>query len=370
MPFRKWDGPSVSVRHSPQFNRNKRSIGLDLAVSRRDRAAFESARRIRPTCWSATSVPRPSASLGLAYEQLSMRNPRLVYCSISGFGMKAPQRSGPDSTPSARHSAGCSRSSQTSTRPSSRASPSPITSLGSSRATACSPPSMRASEPAEARRSRPRFCRRPSPSCRRRRRARSQTESRLPEGAGLRRRRPTPLSLGDRLPFVVHLSSPSRFWEGLTEAIGQPELCDDPRFATRAAPGRALRRLRALLAEMFGVGTRETGSISYRTRRPLRADPHRCGGARGIPTYGRLAFRRAQHRVPAACDSPAPGPPGTDAGHLSASAAPARRAYRRGARGAGGDRALRPGRYAIVGVGRSQIGELPGSTRSPCSPRQ
>jgi crotonobetainyl-CoA:carnitine CoA-transferase CaiB-like acyl-CoA transferase len=35
---------------------------------------------------------------------------------------------------------------------------------------------------------------------------------------------------GDGGPFVIHLSSPPKFWAGLTEAVGRPELRDDPRF--------------------------------------------------------------------------------------------------------------------------------------------
>ena len=31
------------------------------------------------------------------------------------------------------------------------------------------------------------------------------------------------------------MSSPQKFWQGLAEAIEQPELFDDPRFATREA---------------------------------------------------------------------------------------------------------------------------------------
>ena len=36
----------------------------------------------------------------------------------------------------------------------------------------------------------------------------------------------------DRLPLAVHLSSPTKFWVSLTDAIGRPELREDPRFAT------------------------------------------------------------------------------------------------------------------------------------------
>jgi formyl-CoA transferase len=63
---------------------------------------------------------------------------------------------------------------------------------------------------------------------------------------------------GDGLPFVVHLSSPPKFWEGLTAAIGRLDLRDDPRFRDRPARIRHYPALRAELAALFAGGPRET----------------------------------------------------------------------------------------------------------------
>jgi crotonobetainyl-CoA:carnitine CoA-transferase CaiB-like acyl-CoA transferase len=38
----------------------------------------------------------------------------------------------------------------------------------------------------------------------------------------------------DKKPFVIHLSTPPKFWKGLATTIGHPEWVDDPRFATAA----------------------------------------------------------------------------------------------------------------------------------------
>ncbi len=43
------------------------------------------------------------------------------------------------------------------------------------------------------------------------------------------------LPCGDGRWIALHMSSPPKFWEGLAKAIEQPELFDDPRFATREA---------------------------------------------------------------------------------------------------------------------------------------
>jgi formyl-CoA transferase len=40
------------------------------------------------------------------------------------------------------------------------------------------------------------------------------------------------LVAGDDRPFAIHLSSVPKFWDGLTRALGRPELAADPRFAT------------------------------------------------------------------------------------------------------------------------------------------
>src|SRR5205085_3029606 len=40
---------------------------------------------------------------------------------------------------------------------------------------------------------------------------------------------------GDGLPFVIHLSSPQKFFLGLTRAVARPELADEPRFANKDA---------------------------------------------------------------------------------------------------------------------------------------
>ena len=40
---------------------------------------------------------------------------------------------------------------------------------------------------------------------------------------------------GDGKPFVVHLSSPPKFWQGLASTVGHPEWLEDERFATAKA---------------------------------------------------------------------------------------------------------------------------------------
>ena len=71
------------------FNRNKKSISLDL---RRDgaREVFHDLVRGSDVVYSNLRGDQPR-KLGLTYEQLRGVNPRIVCCSLSGFGMTGPR---------------------------------------------------------------------------------------------------------------------------------------------------------------------------------------------------------------------------------------------------------------------------------------
>ena len=70
------------------LNRGKESVVLDLQ-GRRQGAAGEACSP-RPMCSSRTSSPARSAKLGFAIERLRRDYPRLICCSISGFGETGP----------------------------------------------------------------------------------------------------------------------------------------------------------------------------------------------------------------------------------------------------------------------------------------
>lgn len=61
----------------------------------------------------------------------------------------------------------------------------------------------------------------------------------------------------DGRPFVVHLSSPPKFWEGLTGAIGRTDLRADPRFSDRRGRVTNYEELRAILAGTFRARPRD-----------------------------------------------------------------------------------------------------------------
>jgi formyl-CoA transferase len=62
---------------------------------------------------------------------------------------------------------------------------------------------------------------------------------------------------GDGKPFVIHLSSPEKFWRGLANVAGHPEWLEDKRFNPRGARQKNYDTLHGLLAEVFATRDRE-----------------------------------------------------------------------------------------------------------------
>jgi len=75
------------------LNRNKRSLTLDLKHPR----GKEIVDRLIPACDVLLENFRPGTmeKLGLGYEEVSRHNPRIIYCSCSGYGQDGPYRDRP-----------------------------------------------------------------------------------------------------------------------------------------------------------------------------------------------------------------------------------------------------------------------------------
>ena len=64
------------------------------------------------------------------------------------------------------------------------------------------------------------------------------------------------LKCADGKRIALHMSSPEKFWQGLAKAIEQPDLFEDPRFATRETRITNQEMLIELLGERFARRTR------------------------------------------------------------------------------------------------------------------
>ena len=87
-PLMKGAGEEVYSGNFASLNRNKRSISVDL----KDRAEFARLMELIATVDVFVENFRPGVTgrLGLGYEDLKRFNPRLVYCSITGYGQTGP----------------------------------------------------------------------------------------------------------------------------------------------------------------------------------------------------------------------------------------------------------------------------------------
>ena len=86
-PYRSYQGGHYSP-HFQAYNRNKRSLALDLKTAG-DRALFDGLIR-EADVFIQNFRPGTADRLGAGPARLRELNPRLVYCSISGFGSSGP----------------------------------------------------------------------------------------------------------------------------------------------------------------------------------------------------------------------------------------------------------------------------------------
>lgn len=86
-PYRAYQGGQFSP-HFQAYNRNKRSIALDLSGSA-DRTTFDDL-IASADVYIQNFRPGTAERLGAGRERLQQLNPKLVYCSISGFGASGP----------------------------------------------------------------------------------------------------------------------------------------------------------------------------------------------------------------------------------------------------------------------------------------
>jgi crotonobetainyl-CoA:carnitine CoA-transferase CaiB-like acyl-CoA transferase len=86
-PYRSYQGGQFSP-HFQAYNRNKRSIVLDMNTEQ-DRGLFDDLIR-DADIYIQNFRPGTAERLGAGAQRLQQLNPRLIYCSISGFGSSGP----------------------------------------------------------------------------------------------------------------------------------------------------------------------------------------------------------------------------------------------------------------------------------------
>lgn len=253
-PFRAW-GEGLYSPAFCAFNRGKKSVTLDLRTDRGRELLLMLADQADGLIENFR--PGVMARLGVDYETVSARNPRIVYCSLSGFGQTGPYRDRPsydtvgqamggllsllvdpgDPKPrgpaladsltglfgafgvlaglAARDQTGLGQKVETSQLES-------VCAFVGETLTFYEAQGMVSD---------------------------TWTRPRLAQVYGF--------DTADGKPLAIHLSSPPKFWEGLTEAIGRPDLRNDPRFVDRNARAANYDELYAELTPVFKHRTRD-----------------------------------------------------------------------------------------------------------------
>ena len=89
--IRSWDSVVKGLSSGYVWlNRNKRSITLDVKKEKGREILQQLAQR--SDIFFENYAPGVAGRLGLGYEKLSDTNPRLIYCSLSGYGQDGPYR--------------------------------------------------------------------------------------------------------------------------------------------------------------------------------------------------------------------------------------------------------------------------------------
>ncbi|MPY70887.1 MAG: CoA transferase [Alphaproteobacteria bacterium] len=254
-PFRGWGTDTLSPTFE-SLNRNKKSVTLDL----KSEGGIRHALRLADSADVLVENYRHGAldRLGLGWEALSARNPRLIYCSITGFGPSGPYRDRPGYDTIGVAMGGLL---------------SLLTDLDDPKPMGYSFADHLAGTSA--------FQGVMGGLFARERTGRGQrvetslleaTVSFISENASRYffdgkvpdRARRTHIAQvfafvdKDRRPFVIHLSSPPKFWEGLTEVVGHPEWRGDERFAKRPSRIANYDALHDALQAVFATDARET----------------------------------------------------------------------------------------------------------------
>lgn len=252
-PFRGWG----SGGYSPTFrsvNRGKRSIGLDL----RQPEGAAIARRLLEDADVLIENLRPGAldRLGLGEASLRAANPRLIVCSVTGFGTSGPYRDRPgyDTVGQAVSGLLGLLTDLDDPRPMGISLSDHITGI---MAVVGVLAALAARGPEGAGRRVETSLLQATTAFVGENAARYFDDDAIPTRATRARiAQAYAFTAGDGGPFVVHLSSPPKFWGGLTAAIDRDDLRTDPRFVDRAARVRHYDELHALLAATFATGPR------------------------------------------------------------------------------------------------------------------
>jgi crotonobetainyl-CoA:carnitine CoA-transferase CaiB-like acyl-CoA transferase len=243
-PFRMWGKTDYNGTFG-SMNRNKKSVTLDL----KSKAGQAAARKLALSADVIIENFRAGAMdrLSLGYEALAADNPRLIYCSITGFGSAGPYRGRPGYDTVGQAMSGLLAVLTD------RKAPQPMgISLSDHLAGTFASYGILAALMARNTSGRGQKVEtsllQATLAFLGENAANYFDDGRVPTRATrCQRAQVFAFTAGDGLPFVVHLSSPEKFWSGLLTATDRPAFATDERFRTREARVKNYNELAAEL---------------------------------------------------------------------------------------------------------------------------
>jgi crotonobetainyl-CoA:carnitine CoA-transferase CaiB-like acyl-CoA transferase len=252
-PFRMWGKTDYNGTFG-SMNRNKKSVTLDLKTD----SGLAAARKLALSADVIIENFRAGAMdrLGLSYETLAADNPRLVYCSITGFGSEGPYRNRPG-----YDTVGQAMSGLLAVLTDHRA-PQPMgISLSDHLSGTFAAYGVLAALMARHQTGRGQKVEtsllQATLAFLGENAANYFEDGRVPSRATrCQRAQVFAFTAGDGLPFVVHLSSPEKFWRGLLKVTDRETFATDARFHTREERVKNYDALAAELATALKTKTR------------------------------------------------------------------------------------------------------------------
>ena len=253
-PFRGWGEKLYSATFC-SLNRNKKSVTLDI---RRDEG-----RDIFLKLAAGSDIvienfrPGTMEKRGLGYEAIQALNPKVIYCSISGFGQKGPYRDFPGYDTIGQAMSGLLSLLTDPERPQGMGISFSDHLTGIYACYGILGALVHRMITGEGQRVETSLLRATLSFI-------SENAARYFETGVVPRRAYRTKTAGvfafvdkDGLPFVIHLSSPEKFWRGLLEAVGKKEWAEDARFRDRKGRTENYDLLTGLLQSIFNGGRRE-----------------------------------------------------------------------------------------------------------------
>ena len=253
-PFRGWGDRNYSATFC-SLNRNKKSITLDLRIDE----AREIARKLATGADVIIENFRPGVmdKRGLGYETVKALNPKIVYCSISGFGQTGPYRDMPGFDTIGQARSGLLSLLTDPGKPQGMGISFSDHLTGMYACYGVLAALVNRSITGEGQRVETSLLRASVSFV-------GENAARYFETGHVPRRKQRTTTAGvfafedqDGLPFVLHMSSPDKFWLGLFDVVGKPEWAQDARFNDRKGRIENYDALVQQLEPIFRSGHRE-----------------------------------------------------------------------------------------------------------------